>query len=56
MENSQTMRLTPGSPANSTSKRARSTCACSPGGVSKRTSTGSGITGLIAATVRFTAV
>ena len=32
------MRVTPGSSANSTSKRARSTCAWSPGGVSKRSS------------------
>ena len=40
MENSQTMRLTPGSSVNTTSKWAKSTCACSPGGVSKRTSKG----------------
>src|ERR1700719_5047816 len=38
MENSQTTRLTPGSSANSTSKWAKSTCACSPGGFSKHTS------------------
>ena len=37
-ENSQTIRITPGSSSNTTLKWAKSTCACSPGGVSKRTS------------------
>ena len=39
-ENSQTMRVTPGSSVKLTSKWAKSTWACSPGGVSKRTSNG----------------
>ena len=56
MENSQTMRVTPGSSVNSTSKRARSTWACSPGGVSKRTSKGLTGSGLMSRTARFTAV
>jgi transposase len=56
MENSHTMRITPGSLENSTSKRARSTWACSPGGVSNRTSKGVLATGLMSRTARFTAV
>ena len=56
MENSQTMRVTPGSSVNATSKRARSTWACSPGGVSKRTSNGLIGSGLMSRTARFTAV
>jgi hypothetical protein len=38
IENSRVMRLTPSSSTNSTSILAKSTCACSPAGVSKRTS------------------
>jgi len=38
MENSQTMRLVPGSSVKVTSKRVKSTCAWAPGGVSKRSS------------------
>ncbi len=42
---------------NSVTKRAKSTCACWPGGVSKRTSNGLGaFSSLMAATNRFTAV
>ena len=39
------MRLTPGWSANSTLNWAKSTCACSPGGVSKRTSRSGGADG-----------
>jgi hypothetical protein len=56
MENSQIMRVTPGSSVNATSKRARSTWACPPGGVSKRTSKGVMGSGRMPRTARFTAV
>jgi hypothetical protein len=56
-ENNQMMRVTPGSSVNSVTKRAKSTCACWPAGVSKRTSNGLGpLSGRMAATNRFTAV
>ncbi|GAB6843683.1 hypothetical protein JCM2811A_26850 [Methylorubrum rhodinum] len=55
-ENSQTIQSESGASVKVTTKRAKSTWACWPAGVSKRTSYGLASAGRIAATNRFTAV
>ena len=55
-ENSQTMRVTAGSSVNCSWNWAKSTCACSPGGVSKRTSKAGNGAGRISRSVSVMAV